>query len=68
MPPKYNCKVGQPREDGYELGAHRDRIGNITFAFWKCGVGFRDEVQVSLREAERLRDWLTKVIEHVKRP
>lgn len=65
--PRHNCKIGKT-DDEWEIGLYRDRIGGVTAALWKFGVGFRDEAKVHHSELKRIRDWLNKVIEHVERP
>lgn len=65
--PNYNCKIGK-LDDGYELGIYRDKIGNATFAFWKSGQGFRDEVNVNPRDLKKLREWIDKLIQFTDRP
>lgn len=67
--PKCNCKVGDTLPDGYTFGAYRDKLGNVQFMFHKMGSGFRDSDTVKLHymDVKKLRDWLTKVIEHTER-
>lgn len=68
-PPRYSCKIGS-RADGFELGAYRDKLGNVSFAVWKSGIGFidQDEVKTNIKQLKKLRDWLTKIIDYVERP
>ena len=66
--PNCRLKLSKPSAaDGYEMGAYRDKIGNVTIGLWKAGVGFRDMTEIHYRDVEKLRDWLTKVIDYVGR-
>lgn len=67
--PKLNCKPQAKTKDGYEFGLYRDDLGNVTALFWKPGIGFKDDLAISYThgEVKKLRDWLTKIIDHVER-
>lgn len=67
--PRYVLTFENKTGDGYNLRLCRDKIGSLYFDFWKSGVGVRadDEVRLNFREVEKLRDHLTKVIDHVSR-
>lgn len=67
--PRHNLKLGDKMSDGYEFGAYRDKVGNVSFLFWKMGVGFKkdQEIRIHCTETKKLKAWLEKIIEYQER-
>lgn len=64
---RLNCDIGKTKDE-WKAGLYRDKIGNVSFALWASGKGFRDNVEIHLKDVKKMRDWLTRIINHVERP
>lgn len=69
LPHRVQITLGNKTKDGHEFMISRDKLGNATFHFWKREVGFNDDYEVRLnhKEAKKLRDYLSKIIDFVER-
>ena len=69
--PNSKCKLEYLEKcpDGYEVGFHRDSIGNVFVTHWKFGYGFdkNRETRLSPKHIRKLRDYLNKIIEYQER-
>ena len=66
---KCNLEYIEKCPDGYELGFHRDSIGNVFVCHWKMGEGFdkNRETRLSPRQIRKLRDYLDRIIKYQER-
>lgn len=66
---KNKCEIESRNNGDVSFGVYRDEFGGVVFAKWVFGQGFDDWARPkTLKDIKRLRDWLTKFINHAERP